>query len=87
MTAAQRMKLTREQRNEYDAQVEHERVLKMIPKKSEALARLLKKAQRVQYNTSTKTLTAFFNDRGGFMCRGEVAERVRALIACEEVEG
>ena len=58
-----------------------------IQRKAEALARLLKKAQRVQYNTSTKTLTAFFNDRGGFMCRGEVAERVRALIACEEVEG
>ena len=70
-----------------ELQKEHERVLKMLPKKTEALAKLLKKAQRVQYNNSTKTLTAFFNNRGGFMCRGEVAERVRAMIACEEVEG
>ena len=68
-------------------QKEYDKWVKDVNRRASALAKIMKKAERVQYNTTTKTLTVFFNNRSGFVCRGGVAERVRALIACEEVEG
>lgn len=67
------------------AEKEHERILKMIPKKAEALARMIKKARSRSYNPATGLLTVMFDGGQMFFCRGEIVQRVLALVPCEEV--
>ena len=81
----QTSQLRKKAAEEKAAQKEHERVLKMIPKKAEALARMIKKARGVSYSHATGLLTVRFDGGQMFFCRGEIVQRVLALVPCEEV--
>ena len=57
----------------------------MRKRKSEALARMIKKARSRSYNPATGLLTVMFDGGQMFFCKGAVVERVLALVPCEEV--